>query len=159
MSAWWSKLRGAPFGAIALLALAAALYLALVTTAAAPLAGGEEAYSQAWAALLLTFWLWVALALLLLNGALMGRMPRWAALSALLLHPLSGVAAFAAEDAASRHVEGALVVVALLPLLVAGYALWARLPRLRAALPAFPVSAAAGVAILCLSIVALMTAM
>jgi hypothetical protein len=156
---WSSKLRGAPIGMIALLAVAGVLYCALLIVSAAPLGGGEDAYSQAWAALLLTFWLWVALAALLLVGGVKGHMPRWAALSALLLHPLSGVAAFAAEDAASRHAAGALLIVALLPLVVAGYAFWARLPRLRAALPEVATSLAAGAAILALSVAALMTSM
>ena len=156
---WSSRLRSAPYGMIALLAVAGVLYCALLVTSAAPSGGGEDAYSQAWASLLLTFWLWVALAALLLVGAVMGHMPRWAALSSLLLHPLSGVAAFAAEDAASRHVAGALIIVALLPLVVAGYALWARLPRLRAMLPEVATSLGAGAAILLLSVAALMTSM
>jgi hypothetical protein len=156
---WTSKLRGAPLGTIALLAVVGVLYCALLSASATPLASGEDAFSQAWGSLLLTFWLWVALAALLLVGGVKGHMPRWAALSALLLHPLSGVAAFAAEDAASRHIDGALIIVALLPLVVAGYALWARLPRLRARLPEFAASIGAGAAILLLSVAALMTSM
>jgi hypothetical protein len=154
---WFSKLRGAPIGTIALLALAGVLYCELLTTSAEPLGGGEEAFSQAYGALLLTLWLWLVLAFLLVVGAVKGHMPRWAALSALLLHPLSGVAAFAAVDAASRHIAGALLIVALLPLIIAGYALWARLPRLRALFPEFATSATAGAAILALSVAALMT--
>jgi hypothetical protein len=154
-----ARLRSAPYGMIALLTVAGVLYCALLVTSAAPLGGGEQAYSQAWASLLLTFWLWVALAALLLVGGVKGHMPRWAALSALLLHPLSGVAAFAAEDAASRHVAGAILIVALLPLVVAFYALWARLPRLRATLPESATSLGAGAAILLLSVAALMTSM
>ena len=156
---WFSRLRGAPLGTIVLLAIAGVLYCALLATNAAPSGGGEAAYSQAWAALLLTLWLWLALAFLLVVGGVKGHMPRWAALSALLLHPLSGVAAFAAEDAVSRHIEGAFTIVALLPLVLAGYALWARLPRLRAHLPEFATSATAGAAILALSVAALMTGM
>jgi len=153
---WFSKLRGAPIGTIALLAVAGELYWELLTASAEPLGGGEAAFSQAYGALLLTLWLWLVLAFLLVVGAVKGHMPRWAALSALLLHPLSGVAAFAAVDAASRHIAGALAIVALLPLVLAGYALWARLPRLRALLPEFATSAAAGAAILALSVAALM---
>ena len=52
-----ARLRAAPLGMISLLALAAVLYVALLVTSAAPLEGGEAAYSQAWAALLLTVWL------------------------------------------------------------------------------------------------------
>jgi len=128
-----ARLRAAPLGALALTALAAAFYVALLAVAAAPLASGEAAYSQAWGGLLLTLWLWAALALALIVAAVNGRMPRAGAIAALLLHPLSGVAAVVALDAASRSVAGALGLVALPPPLIAFYALWARLPALRAA--------------------------
>jgi len=146
-----ARMRGAPLGMMALLALAAALYVALLLTSAAPLEGGEAAYSQAWGALLLTAWLWVVLALAITVGAVMGRMPRAAGIAALLLLPISGVAAFVSIDAASRHVQGALGVVALLPPLLAFYALWARLPSLRAIAPAGIVSAAVWGAVALLS--------
>jgi len=146
-----AKLRAAPLGMIALLALSAVLYVALLVTSAAPLEGGEAAYSQAWGALLLTFWLWVVLALALVVAAIMGRMPRESGFAALLLHPISGVAAFVAIDAVSRHVEGAFAVVALLPPLMAFYALWARLPTLRSSAPAGIVGAAVWGAVALLS--------
>jgi len=146
-----AKLRAAPLGMMALLALAAVLYVALLVTSAAPLEGGEAAYSQAWGALLLTFWLWVALALALVVGAVMGSMPRATGFAALLLHPISGVAAFVAIDAVSRHVQGALAAVALLPPLIAFYALWARLPSLRSSAPPGIVGAAVWTAVALLS--------
>jgi hypothetical protein len=86
--------------------------------------------------------LWIVLALLLIVGSVMGRMPRSAAICAILLHPLSGIAAFVALDAASRNIGGALLFVALLPPLIAGYALWARLTQLHEAYPPRPVSLA-----------------
>jgi hypothetical protein len=137
-----ARLRAAPLGMVSLLALAAVLYVALLVTSAAPLEGGEAAYSQAWGALLLTFWLWIVLALALIGGAVGGHMPRAAGFAALALHPISGVAAFVAIDAVSRHVQGALAVVALLPPLIAFYGLWARLPSLRASAPEGLVAAA-----------------
>jgi hypothetical protein len=143
-----ARLRAAPFGMIALLALAAALYVALLVASAAPLEGGEA---------LLTFWLWVVLALALAVGAVMGRMPRGAGIAALLLHPISGVAAFVALDAVSRHIQGALGIVALLPPLIAFYALWTRLPSLRASAPAGVVSAAVWGAVALLSAAAFAT--
>jgi hypothetical protein len=146
-----ARLRAAPLGMMALLALAATLYVALLAVSAAPLEGGEAGYSQAWGALLLTLWLWVVLALALAVGAVNGRMPRAAGIAALLLHPISGVAAFVAIDATSRHIEGALGVVALLPPLIAFYALWARLPSLRASAPAGIVGAAVWGAVALLS--------
>jgi hypothetical protein len=154
-----AKLRAAPLGMTALLALAAVLYVALLVTSAAPLEGGEAAYSQAWGALLLTLWLWVVLALALIVGAVMGRMPRAAGIAALLLHPISGVAAFVAIDAVSRHVPGALGVVGLLPPLIAFYALWARLPSFSASAPAGIVAAAVWGAVALLSAAALATAL
>jgi len=147
-----ARLRAAPFGMLTLLGMAAALYIALLVASAAPLEGGEAAYSQAWGALLLTFWLWVVLALALIVGAVMGQMPLTFGLAALLLHPISGVAAVVAIDAVSRHIEGALAVVALLPPLIAFYALWARLPSLRSRAPAGTVGAAVWVAVALLSI-------
>ena len=143
-TSWLARLRAAPLGMTALLALAAILYVALLINGATPLEGGEAAYSQAWGDLLLTFWLWVALALALIVAAVNGRMPLAAGLAALLLHPISGVAAFVALDAASRHVAGALGVVALLP-------------SLSASAPAGVVSAAVWGAVALLSAAALAT--
>ena len=154
-----ARLRAAPLGTMALLALAAALYVALLVVSAQPLEGGEAAYSQAWGALLLTLWLWVVLALALIVAAVMGRMPLAAGIAALLLHPISGIAAFVAIDAVSRHIEGALGVVALPPPLIAFYALWARLPSLRASAPAGIVGAAVWGAVAILSAGAFATAL
>jgi hypothetical protein len=140
MTAWSSKLRSAPCGALTLLAVAAVLYIALIANMA-PTTGGEDRISQAYGGFLLTLLLlWIVLALLLIVGGLMGRMPRAAAISALALHPLSGVAAFVALDAVSRNIGGARLFVVLLPPLTAGYALWARLPQLHEAYPPRPVS-------------------
>jgi hypothetical protein len=85
-------------------------------------------------------------------------MPRWAAISTIFLHPLAGVATFAALDAVSRHVGGAILFVALLPILIAGYALWARLPQLHEAYPPRQVSIVTWSAVLLLSILALASA-
>ncbi len=152
MLAWSEKLRSAPFGAIALLAVAVGLYVAMLANAVPPSGGGEERISQAYATLFLTLWLWIVLALLLIVGGVMGQMPRWVAISAIFLHPLAGVAALVALDAVSRHVGGAILFVVLLPILIAGYALWARLPQLHEAYPPRPVSIAAWSAIALLTI-------
>jgi hypothetical protein len=147
MPAWSAKLRNAPFGMMALLALAIGLYVAVLANAVPPSGGGEERISQAFGAFFLTLWLWIVLALLLVVGGIMGRMPRWVAISAIFLHPLSGLAAFVALDAVSRHVSGAMIFVVLLPPLIAGYALWARLPQLHEAYPERDVSLAVWVAV------------
>jgi hypothetical protein len=159
MSAVLQKLRSAPLGTLLLLAIAAGLYVAMLANTVPPGGGGEAIMGQAFAALFLTLWLWIVLGLLLLVGGMMGQMPRWVAISAIFLHPLSGVAAFVAIDALSRHVDGAIVSPVLLPPLIAGYSVWARLPQLHSAFPARAVSVAAWSAILFLSIISLLLAM
>lgn len=151
MPEWTAKLRTAPYGAIALLAVAAVLYVALLDNMIPPTGGPEDRISQAYGALSLTLLLWIALALLLLVGGVMGAMPRWAAFSAVVLHPLAGLAEFVAVDAVSRHVNGAILFVALPPLVIAGYAMWARLTGLHEAYPPQPVSVAVWGAVVALT--------
>lgn len=100
--------------------------------------------------------LWIALALLLVVGAVMGRMPASAAIIEVFLHPISGVAAFVALDAASRRVGAGLLLLVLLPLPIASYAFWARLTYLHKAYPR-PVSFVAVGAIAFLSVCAFAT--
>ncbi len=138
----WSRLRSLPYGALALLLVAAGLFIAMLVNATAPVTGGEDRYSQAWAVFLLTLLLWITLALLLVVGGVRGRMPVWAALAAVILHPAAGFAEFVAVDAASQGLIAAAPIVVLLPLLIAAYALWARLPQFHAMYPPRPVSLA-----------------
>jgi len=92
--------------------------------------------------------LWTLLGVLLLTGWINGEMPRWAAIAAGVLFPLSGVAAFLAVGVAYSYPGGWLVVVpALLPPLIALYALWAHLPALHEVLRPDVTSAAALAAI------------
>lgn len=151
MPEWPTKLRAIPFGAIALLAVAAILYGALLANAF-PVTGGEDRISQAFGAFFLTLALWLDLALLLMVGGVRGEMPRWTAYSAIVLHPLAGLAEAVALDAVSRNINGAMVFVVLLPLVIAGYAMWARLTVLHKAYPPRPVSVAAWAAIVLLTI-------
>jgi hypothetical protein len=144
---------------ILLLAVAIALYGALLANAGVPAGGGEEAISQAYAGFFLTLWLWIVLALLLVFGAIIGRMPAWAAISLLLLHPISGIAAFVALDAASRHIGAGAFILFLLPPAIAGYAFWARLTQLHEAYPPRTVSAVALGAIGFLSVCGFLTGM
>jgi len=146
----------APIGTILLLAVTGIFYFWLLASLTGPQGGsGEELMGQAFESLFLTFFLWVSLALLLFAGGLMGEMPRWAAILACVVHPLSGIGALVAIDMMSRHAVWALLFPALLPLLVAFYAMWARFPRLHARLPAQITSAVVWGAILSLSIVPL----
>jgi hypothetical protein len=142
---------------ILLLAVAIALYGALLANSGVSAGGGEDAISQAYAGLFLTLWLWLALALLLIVGAIMGRMPVWALVAMLLLHPISGIAAFVALDAASRRVGAGVVILAVLPPAIAAYAFWARLTQLHEAYPPRMVSALALGAIAFLSVCGFLT--
>jgi len=110
------------------------------------------------AELLFTFLLWVALAILLAAGAIIGAMPRWSKLVAIVMVPLAGVTTFVAIDMCSRHMRWAIVFPVLLPLLVALYALWARFPKYHAALLPRPTSLAAWGLTFGLSVVALFAA-
>ena len=142
----------APVGMLVLLVLTGALYLWLMVSITGPNAHGDAAMGQALGQFFLTIFLWGALALLLVVGGVMGEMPRWAAILALVAHPLSLVGAITAIDMMSRHAGWALAAPALLPLLFGFYAIWARFPRLRAAMPAQTTSIAVWVAILVLAI-------
>jgi len=103
-----------------LLVLAGVFYIWLMISITGPSGGsGEAMIGQAFEALFLTFFLWIMLAILLLAGGVMGQMPRWTAIVAAIVHPLSGVAAFVAIDMVSRHAVWALLVPGLLPLLLA----------------------------------------
>ena len=152
MSTDSSPPRSVPIGAVLLLAIAGSLYLAMMYSIAVPGGiGPEDSLGQAILCLFLTVLLWVALAILLLVGGIMGEMPRWGAIVVAILTPVSGVAAFTAIDLYSRHGEWAIEVIALLPLLIALYAMWARLPALHTVFPARTTSLAIWGAILLLS--------
>ena len=94
-------------------------------------------------ALLSSVLLWITLAVLLVISAARGGMPGWAAFTALVVHPLSGVAAIiavfllGANSGAPHWPIGILIV---LPPLIASYAAWAQQPRLHGALPATAIS-------------------
>jgi hypothetical protein len=151
--------RSTRIGAFLLFAVACGLYIAMLVNAATPLGRGEAAFSDAIASLFLTVTLWIVLALLLVNGALMGEMPRWSAIVAVMLVPLSGVAAFVAIDMCSRHIQWAIAFPTTLPPLIAAYAMWARLPRLRALFPSSAISRSAWIMVFVLSIAPLILAL
>jgi hypothetical protein len=92
-------------------------------------------------------------------GGLMGEMPLWVAIVAIVLQPLSGVATIVAIDMCSREVEWGIIFPVLLPPLIAFYATWARLPRLRRLMTAPAISAAVWGAILILSVAPLCLAL
>jgi len=98
--------------------------------------GGEDSLAQALEMLFIAGGLWIVLVIMLFVGGIMGAMPRWVAWLAIVLVPMAAIADTVAIDMCSRHMEWAIVLVAVLPALIAFYAFWARLPRLQAALPA-----------------------
>jgi hypothetical protein len=147
-----SPRRSAPVGALVLLALAGILYIWLMVNITGPSGSGEASIGQAIEALFATVLLWVVLALLLVVGGVIGEMPRSAAILAGFVHPLSAIGAVVAIDMVSRHAVWAILVPGLLPLLLAFYAMWARLPALRAVFPPGITSIAVWGAILVLSI-------
>jgi len=149
--------RTIPVGTYVVLALASGLYVAMLLNVQVPAGGGEARIANAYQVLFLTLWLWVALAALLVVCGVMGEMPHWVMVVPFFLHPLSGVAAFVAIDMAERH-GWTIIFPVLLPPIIALYAVWARLPQLRTKFPAKPTSLIAWIAILVLSILALVAA-
>jgi hypothetical protein len=131
-----------------LLPIALALYvLMLINAVQQPDGGGESRIAAAYEALFVTAGLWIVLAILLIVVGITGAMPRWAGMIAVVLVPMAAIACFTALDMTSRHMEWAVAIAAVLPALVIFYALWARLPRLHAALRAEAVSVAVWAAI------------
>ncbi|HYM72016.1 MAG TPA: hypothetical protein VET89_03470 [Stellaceae bacterium] len=124
-----SATRTVPIGTIALLVVAGVLYVGMLSTLRSS-ASGDAVVGAAMEWLFFTALLWVVLTILLLVGGLMGRMPRLAAGAAIVLQPLAGAALLVSGDFYSRHRNLPPVEPALLPLLIAFYALWARLPAL-----------------------------
>ena len=138
----------APVGTIILLVLAAVLYAAMMSCLVD--APNSDAFGRglalAYGAILGTA-LWIILAVLLIIAAVRGRMPVWAILGLVVLVPLSCIVMWFAGDAYARGDASALWVAALLPPLLALYALWARLPALHTTFRAVPTGAVLGAAI------------
>src|SRR3954469_22630015 len=143
--------RDLPIGLILLLAPACAAYLAMLANAARPMRGGEGAMADALEALFVTLGLWIVLSLLVAAAGIMGAMPRSAGGLAVVLVPLSGVATVVAIDMCSRRIGWAIVFPAVLPLLIALYAVWARPARPPRALPPGRTSPALWATVLILS--------
>jgi hypothetical protein len=102
--------------------------------------------------------LWLALAIMLLVANFKGNMPRWAALGALILVPLSACTALVSIEMYTRDGGWPIIVPTVLPPLFAFYALWARIPALNRLLPLKLTSVIVGNAILLLTVVPLVAA-
>jgi hypothetical protein len=149
----------APVGTIFLLVLAGLLY--------APMMGcfidapNSDAFGRGLAlayGAILAGLLWLVLAALLIIAAVKGRMPLWGRIGAVVLWPLSAIAVWLAVDAHAAGDPAAIWVPALLPPLIALYALWARLPVLHAIFRADITSIVLGGAIAFLSLAPLVAA-
>ena len=141
------------------MALAAPLYIfMLVDALSVPGAVGDARMGEAFEALLVTAGLWLVLAAMVIAGGIMGSMPRWAAVAAVLLLPLSGIAAFVAIDMCSRNMRWAAAFPALLPLVIASCAYWARSKRLHEVLPPRQASLLGWGAVVVLSLLPMMLA-
>jgi hypothetical protein len=134
-------LRVFPVGTIVLLVVAGVLYVAMLMTVRTS-ANGDAAFGAAVAWFFYTVGLWLALTILLLVGAGVGRMPRKAASSLILLQPLAAAALIVSGDFYSRHRHLPPLEPSLLPLLIAAYAVWARFPSLHVRFPPTPTSLA-----------------
>jgi len=134
-----------PIGLILLSLVAAVLWVLLLGNTTFSAGGGEDSLAQALKMLFIAGGLWIVLAIMLFVGGIMGSMPRWVAWLAVVLVPMAAIADTVAIDMCSRHMEWAIVLVAVLPALVAFYAFWARLPgcrrRCRPSAPASPCGA------------------
>ena len=133
-------------GFVVLLVIAGLLYaFMLLNAAAAPDLESIDKGVAAIYALISIVLLWIVLAVLLVLAAVGGSMPGWAAMATYLLHPLSGAAAVAALimlSGPSNPPHWPIIMLIVLPLLLALYSVWARQPRLHAALSATAISAA-----------------
>jgi lipoprotein NlpI len=140
-----------PVGAIVMLVVTGFFYLGMMSSLSDIQNGNVDAAGRAMAegfGALFAIALWVALAILLLIGGVKGAMPAWSAIAATILLPISGFAATIAVGLLDRGASlRYLLVPALIPPLIAAYALWARLPSLHRVMPPLPTSLAAWAAV------------
>ena len=147
---------GVPYGAIALFAIAFLLYAGLLAnllgSRGTDLAGRGMALGFA---ALIGVVLWLVLTGLFVLAWFNGRLPGWLAGAALVVLPLSAIAAAAAAGLAEERGWWLMTAPIALPPLLALLALWGRLPALHGVLPVGPTIAVLGGAIVLLTIVPL----
>src|SRR5947207_10911224 len=128
--------RSPPIGMVLLLLVGTLLYAATMGTICD--LGSSDAAGRAIGeafGVIFGFCLWVVLAVMVVVGGLNGKMPVWAAIAAAILVPASAVAAAIAVEFVKYRTGWLIFVPALIPPLIAAYALWARLPQLHRVLP------------------------
>jgi hypothetical protein len=147
---------GVPYGAIALFAIAFLLYSGflanLLGSRGTDLAGRGMALGFA---AIIGVVLWLVLTGLFVLAWFNGRLPGWLAVAALIVLPLSAIAAAAAAGLAEERGWWLMTVPIALPPLLALFALWGRLPALHGVLPVGPTSAVLGGTIMVLTAVPL----
>jgi hypothetical protein len=147
---------GVPYGAIALFAIAFLLYAGLLANLL-----GSRGTDMAGRGMALGFdaiiglVLWIVLAGLFALAWFNGRLPGWLAVAALIVLPLSAIAAAAAAGLAEERGWWLMAAPIALPPLLALLALWGRLPALHDVLPVGPTTAVLGGAIVLLTVVPL----
>jgi hypothetical protein len=144
-----------PIGMIVLLATAGCFYVAMLLNMRSS-STGEAVVGNAVGWLFFTAGLWIALTAALVAGGAAGTMPRPALW--IVLQPLAGAALLVSGDFYSRHRSLPPFEPVILPLLIAFYALWARLPALQARLPSKSTSHVVWCAVAGISIVSLIVA-
>jgi hypothetical protein len=148
-----------PIGSIVLFVLAALIY-PLLLMSFRDIAGSDPAGRGLSAAfgMMLGIALWLVLGLLLLLAVIKAGLPRPAVFAVLMLYPLSAAAAFAAAELSMTQNGWPILVIAVLPPLLAGYALGMRIPATARVLSRRPAGAMLGVAIAAISMAPLMVA-
>jgi hypothetical protein len=147
---------GFPYGAIALFVLALVLYAGCLANVLG--SRGTDAAGRGMAlgfAAIIGLVLWIVLASLFVLAYANGRLPVWAAAAAVVLLPLSAIAAVSAMGLAEERGRWLMAAPILLPLLLALYGLWARLSGWHAIFPVVPTSIVLGGAIVLLTAVPL----
>jgi hypothetical protein len=147
---------GVPYGAIALFAIAFLLYSGFLANLLG--ARDSDAAGRGMAlgfAAIIGVVLWLVLTGLFVLAWFNGRLPGWLAIAALIVLPLSAIAAAAAAGLAEERGYWLMAAPILLPPLLALLALWGRLQGLHGVLPAGPTVAVLGGAIVLLTAVPL----
>lgn len=146
-----------PWGTTTLLVIAAFLYMAFLVNLFG-LRGGDamgRGLAMGFAAII-GLVLWLVLASLYAVAIFKGQMPPYAAAAAIVLLPLSAIAAASATGLYSdRHGDWLIAIPAILPLVLGLYAVWARFTDLHAALTPTATTVATGCAIALLTAVPL----
>ena len=140
--------------AVRLVFAAAGFFYLFVLLCLANLRHGDDAGSGLASTLVIIYGLvlWILLGSLLAIARLQGRIPAWSGVAAIVLLPLSGIAAALATDIFKTEARWVAIVPVLLPPLIAAYAMWAHLPQTHRALPPSITGAVAWGAVLLLTL-------